>query len=130
MLSDGNPKSDSSVWVNPLVLVALIMGFIVAVWVKGGKKVKGITIARLVKMECASITSTNHSGEFDIEIGELSQDIKDILTEGFTLEMVSAKVKWKKRGKKCVYTIEAKLDKDGTEITDSSQEFTVEGTCG
>jgi len=106
-----------------LALLILIVALLAAVLTKGGNKVTGIAVDRLVKMECAS--ATGNGGEMDVEIGELSQSMLDILTQGFTLEMVSAKIKWRKTSRGCVYTIEAKLNDGEDTITRESDEVAI-----
>ena len=106
-----------------LALLILIIALLVAVLTRGGNKVTGIAVDRLVKMECAS--ASGNGGEMDVDIGQLSQSVLDILTQGFTLEMVSAKIKWRKTSRGCVYTIEARLNDGEDTVTRESAEMTV-----
>ena len=107
-----------------ILLVALITYLISRTGKAAADKVTEIAIDRLVKQECAS--SSGNNGEFDINLTEIS-DISwlDIATHGFSLENFSAIVKWRKRGNRCVFTIEATATVDGKSITKTSDEQTV-----
>ena len=107
-----------------LLLLILIVALIVRVMVKGSGKLTNITINQLVKQECAS--SSTNNGTFDIELGTISQGILDILTQGYSLDQVSAKVKWRKSGRGCKYTIIVKITDGDDTVTRESEEFTVE----
>ncbi len=107
-----------------LLIVILVVALIVRVMVKGSGKLTNITINQLVKQECAS--SGTNNGAFDVELGTISQGVLDILTQGYSLDQVSAKVKWRRFGRGCRYTIIVNITDSDDTVTRESEEFTVE----
>lgn len=106
-----------------LAIVILIVALLVSALRSGTGKITQRAIDRLVKFECAE---GKPSGEFPINLTEITQSILDVLTQGFTLENFRAKVKWRKDGRRCVYTIVVIGTDGNNQITRESEEFTVE----
>jgi hypothetical protein len=74
-------------------------------------------------MHCADETQ----GEFEIQLTEIEQGILDVLTQGFALKTVRAKIKWRKKGgNKCVYKIVISGKKGDTELSKDSEEFEIQ----
>ncbi len=95
------------VWVAVgLGLLTLGAWLISKVGKAGADKLTSITLDHITKGECVS-GSKNH-GELPIPNLTKFSDISwlDIATQGFSLETNKGKLRWRKKGNKCFYTIE------------------------
>lgn len=69
-------------------------------------KLTKLTLEYLTKAECVS--GNRNQGELDLPNLTEFSDISwlDVATQGFSLQSNRGKLKWRKRGNKCVYTVE------------------------
>jgi hypothetical protein len=109
-----------------IILVMLISMMIVVVMSALLKKAKQAGISNLIKAECVSA----NQGEIKINLTDISQGVLDVLTQGFTLENFDAKLKWRKRGNKCIYTIVIEGREGDTVVSRESEEIEVPNCPG
>ena len=106
------------------ILVALITVLIVAILRSGVGRVVRVTIDNLVKAECAQVTRPVGNGSFDLTVGQIADfGVTDLAGPGFTV--TKTKVKWRKRGDDCFYTITIGGSLDGVTTEKESEESEV-----
>ncbi len=102
-----------------IVLVAVL----VAVGKSAADKATQRALGRIVKPGCTGSNRGQEAGE----LTQLTQSMIDVLTQGFTLETVSAEIVWRKTKKGvCRYKIVTTgQDENGKTSSKESQEFDV-----
>ncbi|MFZ5762568.1 MAG: hypothetical protein ACOY8P_06540 [Thermodesulfobacteriota bacterium] len=106
------------------LLVLVIAATIIAVWRSGAKKAIGLALARRVALECCA--SSQKSGSFTADVGDIDQGLLDIATQGFSLTIIEIVVAWRKDNKRCFFTLQVTgKDSDGASGTVQSPEFVV-----
>ena len=117
--------------IEVLVLIGVltvVVGVIVAVAVSAADKAKQRAFERLVKVGCVD----GNRGEQEVLVGEISQGVFDVLTQGFSLDTVKAKLVWRKTADGvCKYKLVVTgTDSSGATSSRESQEFEVRGCPG
>lgn len=88
-------------------------------------RISDISIEQLVQKESAD--GTNHIGQIDIDLGEISDvDWLDLDTHNIPRENFNAKVRWRNYGNRCDFKIVATAPDNGQLLTKTSDTYTTD----